>query len=150
MVMPRKATSSDLETALSLLECFFAEEGFQIPAAQMRTRLEKMLKDDGSAVFLAWFGDEAVGVATVTTSSGIELGLSAELEDLYILPEARRSGVGGALIASVKDWCRARGCTLVSVVVTPEGQVAHNLIEYYHRRGFEETGRSLMFAHLDG
>lgn len=120
-----------------------------MPPAQMRTRLGKMLKDDESAVFLAWFGDEAVGVATVTTSNGIELGLSAELEDLYVLPEARGSGVGGALIASVKDWCRTQGCTLISVVVTPKGQAAHNLIEYYNRRGFEETGRTLMFAHLD-
>jgi aminoglycoside 6'-N-acetyltransferase I len=149
MVMPRQATSSDLEPALALLECFFAEEGFQIPLAQMRTRLGNMLKDDGSAVFLVWLGDEAVGVATVTTSSGIEFGLSAELEDLYVLPEARGSGVGGALIAAVKDWCRARGCTLVSVVVAPEGQVARNLIEYYDRRGFKETARTLMFAHLD-
>jgi len=115
----------------------------------MRTRLAGMLKDDDSAVFLAWLGNEAVGVATVTTSSGIELGLSAELEDLYVLPKARNSGVGSALIASVEDWCRMRGCTLISVVVTPEGQAAHNLIEYYHRRGFEETGRTLMFAHLD-
>jgi aminoglycoside 6'-N-acetyltransferase I len=88
-------------------------------------------------------------VATVTTSSGIELGLSAELEDLYVLPEARRSGVGEALIASVKDWCRTRGCTLLSVVVTREGQATHNLIEYYDRRGFKETGRTLMFASLD-
>lgn len=149
MVTPRQATSSDLEPALSLLECFFAEEGFQIPPAQMRARLAKMLKDDGSAVFLAWSGDKAVGVATATTSSGIELGLSAELEDLYVLPEARDSGVGGTLIASVKDWCRTQGCTLVSVVVTPEGQAAHNLVEYYNRRGFKETGRTLLYAHFD-
>ena len=149
MVTPRQATISDLEPALSLLECFFAEEGFQLPPAQMRTRLAGMLKDDDSAVFLAWLGNEAVGVAAVTTSSGIELGLSAELEDLYVLPEARRSGVGEALIAAVKDWCRTRGCTLLSVVVTPEGQAAQNLIEYYDRRGFKEMGRTLMFAPLD-
>ena len=150
MVTPRQATSSDLESALYLLERFFAEEGFQVPPAQMRTRLAKMLKDDGSAVFLAWLGDEAVGVATVTTSSGIELGLSAELEDLYVLPKARRSGVGNALIAAIKDWCRAQGCALVSVVVTSEGQAAHDLIEYYDRAGFKETGRTLLFARLDG
>jgi aminoglycoside 6'-N-acetyltransferase I len=149
MVTPRQATSSDLEPALYLLECFFAEEGFQVPPAQMRLRLGKLLKDDESAVFLAWRGDEAVGVATVTTSSGIELGLSAELEDLYVLPKARRSGVGNALIAAIKDWCRVQGCALVSVVVTSEGQAAHSLIEYYNRRGFKQTGRTLLFAHLD-
>lgn len=88
-------------------------------------------------------------MATVTTSSGIEFGFSAELEDLYVLPEARGSGVGGELISAVKDWCRAQGCTLLSVVVTPEGQTAHNLVEYYGRRGFRESGRTLLFADID-
>jgi len=148
-VMPRQATMADLESALPLLERFFAEEGFQCPAAQMRARLGEMLQDDESTVFLAWLDGRAVGVATATTTSGIELGLSAELEDLYVLPEVRGSGVGAALIAAVKDWCWVQGCTLVSVVVTPEGQAAHNLIEYYGRRGFKDTGRTLLFSYID-
>ena len=149
VVVPRQATMADLEPALSLLERFFAEEGFQCPPAQMRARLGEMLKDDNSTVFLTWLDGKAVGIATATTSSGIELGLSAELEDLYVLPKVRGFGVGGALIAAVKDWCRVQGCTLLSVVVTPEGQAAHNLIEYYGRRGFQETGRTLLFAYID-
>jgi GNAT superfamily N-acetyltransferase len=43
----------------------------------------------------------------------------------YVLPEARGAGAGAALIEAVKAWCRKRGCTLVLVVVTPEGQAAH-------------------------
>jgi aminoglycoside 6'-N-acetyltransferase I len=149
MAVVRQATVSDLESALPLIDRFFAEEGFQAPPGQMRKQLVGLLDGDETAVFLAWQDDQAVGVATVTTTSGIELGLSAELEDLYVLPQVRGLGVGGALIAAVKDWCRARGCSLVSVVVTPEGQAAHNLIEYYSRRGFQETGRTLLFAYLE-
>lgn len=89
-----------------------------------------------------------MGVATVTTTRGIEFGISAELEDLYVVPQARAAGVGSALIGAVKDWCRSQGCSLVAVIVTPEGQAAHNLIEYYNARGFRETGRTLLFAHL--
>ena len=37
-----------------------------------------------------------------------------------------------------------------NVIVTPEGQAAHNLIGYYRRRGFVETGRTILFAHLQG
>jgi aminoglycoside 6'-N-acetyltransferase I len=87
-------------------------------------------------------------VATVTTTNGIELGLSAEMEDLYVLPAVRGLGVGAALIKAVKDWCRAQGCGLVSVIVTPEGQAAHDLIGYYRRRGLVETGRTVLFAHV--
>jgi len=145
----REATSSDLEVALPLLERFFAEEGFYAPPGQMRARLGGLIEDEDSAVFLAWLAARAVGVATVTTTNGLELGLSAELEDLYVLPTARGAGAGGALIEAVKRWCRARGCSLVAVVVTPEGQAAHDLIGYYRGRGFEETGRTLLFAYLD-
>ena len=145
----RPVTEADCDKASSLLERFFAEEGFQASPEQIRARLLAMLEDEGSAVFLAWLDGGAVGVAAVTTSQGIELGLSAELEDLYVLPEARDRGAGSALIQAVKDWCRGQGCTLVSIVVTPEGQAAHNLLEYYRARGFEETGRAILFAYLD-
>jgi GNAT superfamily N-acetyltransferase len=145
----RPVNHADFEPAFSLLERFFAEEGFGTAPDQIRTQLEEMLANDESAVFLAWVNDKAVGVATVTTTQGIELGHSAELEDLYVLPEARGCKVGGALIEAVKDWCRPRGCRVVSVVVTPEGQAAHNLIDYYRAHGFEESGRTILFSHLE-
>jgi aminoglycoside 6'-N-acetyltransferase I len=148
MVAIERTTRADFNAVLPLLERFFAEEGFDTPRAQIGERLLELIEAADSAVFLAWVGERAVGVATVTTSTGIEFGLSAELEDLYVAPEVRGSGVGSALIGAVKDWCRSLGCSVVEVVVTPEGQAAHNLMEYYRARGFQETGRTLLFAHL--
>jgi aminoglycoside 6'-N-acetyltransferase I len=145
----RQATIDELEITLPLLERFFAEEGFQAPPGQIRAELAGLLSGDESAVFLAWLDGVAVGVATVTTTRGLELGYSAEMEDLYVLPEARGQGVGSTLIEAVKSWCRSGGCTQVAVVVTPEGQAAHHLIEYYRSRGFQETGRTLLFAPLE-
>jgi aminoglycoside 6'-N-acetyltransferase I len=148
MVEIAQATLAELEVVLPLLERFFAEEGFDALQAQIGADLVELIGAPGSAVFLAWQDKRPVGVATVTTTRGIELGMSAELEDLYVVPEARGTGVGSALIEAVKDWCRSRGCSLVAVVVTPEGQAAHDLMAYYRRRGFQETGRTLLFAHL--
>lgn len=145
----RRAAIDDLEPAALLLERFFREEGFGASSRQIREQLSYLLADADSAVFLAWREARAVGVATVTTTRGLELGLSAEMEDLYVLPEARQSGTGQALISAVADWCRRLGCTLVAVVVTPEGQAAHDLLGYYQARGFENTGRTLLFYHLD-
>jgi aminoglycoside 6'-N-acetyltransferase I len=146
----RRATSADLDAALPLLQRFFAEEGFATPPDLIRERLGEMLADLGTGVFLAWLGTEAVGVATVTTSSGIEFGLGAELEDLYVRPDVRERGVGSALIEAVIAWCRARACTVVEVVVTPEGQAAHDLIGYYRARGFRESGRVMLLLPLTG
>jgi aminoglycoside 6'-N-acetyltransferase I len=148
MVQIGQARLGDFEAALSLLVRFFDEEGFRTPRKQIRRQIDHLLRDPESAVFLAWQQSRPIGVATVTTSKGIELGLSAEMEDLYVLPEMRGKGTGRALIGAVADWCRRRGCSLVSVVVTPEGQATHDLIGYYRAQGFEETGRTLLFHHL--
>jgi aminoglycoside 6'-N-acetyltransferase I len=144
----RRATIAELEVALPLLERFFVEEGFETPSAQIRAGLVGLLSGEESAAFVAWLDAEAVGVATVTTSSGIEFGLSAELEDLYVVPEVRGRGVGGKLIEAVMNWCRSKRCTLVAAMVTPEGRDAHDLVGYYATHGFRETGRTLLYAPL--
>jgi aminoglycoside 6'-N-acetyltransferase I len=148
MVAIERVTLAEFKVVLPLLERFFAEEGFDIPRAQIGERLVELIDASDSAVFLARLGESPVGVATVTTSTGIEFGLSAELEDLYVVPKARGAGVGSALIGAVEGWCRSRGCSLVAVVVTPEGQAVHNLVDYYSGRGFQESGRTLLYAHL--
>jgi aminoglycoside 6'-N-acetyltransferase I len=144
----RQATIAELDTALPLLQRFFAEEGFGTPPDRIRLELRGLLTDPESAVFLAWHGADAVGVATVTTSRGIEFGFSAEMEDLYVLPEMRGIGVGSALIQAVQTWCRSQGCTMIEVVVTPQGQQAHGLIGYYRTRGFRESGRTILLHPL--
>lgn len=133
-----------LEVAFPLLQRFFTEEGFDTPAEAIRTSLRTMLVSPNSAVFLACRGIRALGVATVTTSVGLEYGRSAELEDLYVLSEARQSGIASALIEAVCTWCRELGCTSVLVTVTPEGAAAHQLIDFYQRRGFTNTGRVIL------
>lgn len=134
----------EFEAALFLLERFFREEGFGTPAEAMRSALHAMLLDQDSAVFLAWLEGEAVGVATVTSSLGIEYGRAAELEDLYVLPQARGRGIAGALIETACSWCRAQGVTAVLVTVTPQGAAEHKLLDYYARRGFANTGRLIL------
>jgi aminoglycoside 6'-N-acetyltransferase I len=138
----------DESIAAELLVRFLAKEGFETPPERLRAHLALMLAEPGSAVFLAWEDERAVGVATVTTVIGLEFGRSAELEDLYVLPEARGRGVAGALIDAVRAWCRACGCAVLAVVVTPEGQSERGLLEFYTRRGFRVSGRALLYEEL--
>jgi GNAT superfamily N-acetyltransferase len=140
----QKVGIDSFDVAFCLLERFFREEGFNTPAEEMRSSLRTMMTAPGSAVFLAWRGREAVGIATVATSVGIEYGRSAELEDLYVLPQARGSGVASALIDAVCTWCLEEGATVVLVTVTPEGEADHKLLDYYQRRGFIHTGRVIL------
>ncbi|MDP9371329.1 MAG: GNAT family N-acetyltransferase, partial [Chloroflexota bacterium] len=117
----RRASPEEADEAFALLRRFFAEEGFTTPPEILRERFAVLLADQSGAVFLARRGEVAVGVATVTTTFGLEFGRSAELEDLYVLPHARDEGAGRALIDAARGWCRGLGCTTLGVVVTPEG-----------------------------
>lgn len=136
------------DVAFDLLQRFFREEGFDTSTDEMLVSLRAVLTNPHNAVFLAWRGDEAVGVATASTSLGVELGRVAELDDLYVSPDARRNGVAGQLIAAVRDWGRRAGCTRVQLVVTPEGDAAHHLVDFYQRRGFVNTGRVVLAYRL--
>ena len=146
----KQATSQDAAKILPLIAQFFGEDGFDIALANLPMAIASMLKDSSSAIFVACHELEAIGVATVTTTSqGLEFNHYAELEDLYVIPEARFAGIGGLLIDRVKQWCRQKGCSVLSIVVTEDAQAKRNLKTYYQKQGFQPSKRSLLFYHFD-
>ncbi len=148
-VIIQQAGLEEKADALALLRRFFAEEGFPVAPELLAERLEVMIRHtERSAVFLAWQGEQAVGVATVTLSFGLEFGYSAELEDLYVLPEARGQGMAQALMEAAEDWSRRRECSMMMAVVTPEDQVSRALQRFYLARGFRASGRMPLFYEL--
>ena len=72
-----------------------------------------------------------------------------EIGDLYVLPEARGNGIARRLVQAAIDWCRARGCGAVEVTMTPLGEAAHGLRNFYSRLGFAATGRTISLLRLD-
>ncbi|MGY1736753.1 GNAT family N-acetyltransferase [Geodermatophilus sp. SYSU D00684] len=140
----RPAGPADADAAADLLVRFFREEGFATPEADVRARVHPFLGEPANHLLVAEDATGLVAVATVTTTFGFEAGRSAELEDLYVLPERRRRGWAAGLVGAAADWCRARGCAELDVVVTPAGQRAHGLAEWYGARGFTRTGREVL------
>jgi len=67
------------------------------------------------AVFIATDGRGVpVGFAELAIRSVAEDCVTdrvAYLEGWYVVPEARRRGVGRALVAAAEEWARAQGCT---------------------------------------
>ena len=133
------------EPALQLLDSFFRVEGFAVSAPLLAERFDRFTADDRNAVLLALAGEEVLGVITLTTTFGLEFGLSAELEDLYVAPEARGRGVASHLLDAALAWCRAQGVREAYLVVLPEDLAAGRLVPFYEARGFVEKGRRLLF-----
>lgn len=72
-------------------------------------------------VLAATAAERAVGVAILAYRLNAASGsLFASLEDIYVSPEARRQGVGSALIGAVQQRCKARNVSYVEVQVEDE------------------------------
>jgi aminoglycoside 6'-N-acetyltransferase I len=143
------ATSRDVDVVTALATRFFIEEGFPLPSDGLQRRVPRYLRIDGHAIFLARRGGgDPIAFATVATGFGLEYGWSAELEDLYVIPAERRQGIARALVDRVAAWATNRGCSVLLVTVTPEGEQLHTLTAFYVRVGFEGSGRMLLGRRL--
>jgi aminoglycoside 6'-N-acetyltransferase I len=64
------------------------------------------------------------------------------LEGWYVIPEARRRGIGRALVAAAEDWARGQGCREFA----SDAEVNNEASQRAHLAlGFTETGRAVNF-----
>ena len=147
MTVRRITAQDDAQEARILLQRFFREEGFTTPDETISENLRTMLSLERCAVLIAEDAGQAVGVATVSMDFGIEYGWSAELGDLYVVPEHRGKGLSRALIAAAETWLRSMGAVGYQVTVTPHGADA-DLRRFYLALGFEAEGRELLYRYL--
>jgi aminoglycoside 6'-N-acetyltransferase I len=116
------------EHAAEISEFFRANRGN--PAAVFLA-----LEDDGSAVGFAELSIRAF-------AEGCYSGRVAYLEGLYVKADARRQGVGAALVAGAEQWAKSQGCSEIASdcqIDNLESAAAHRTY------GFEEVVRSICF-----
>ncbi|MDE6499356.1 MAG: GNAT family N-acetyltransferase, partial [Rikenella sp.] len=66
------------------------------------------------------------------------------LDSIGVLPEFRRCGIGGRLLAAMRDKAFAEGYERVGLLVDVENPDAERL---YFALGFEEVGSKTFFGH---
>lgn len=137
------------ETAIELLARFFREEEFAMPLSHIAENFDRMLADPFCWSALAVDGETAQAIITVSTVLYVEWGRLGEIGDLYVLPEHRRKGLARRLVEHAKAWCRTKGCSAVSVTITPAGERRLGLSQFYARLGFAQSGRISASATLD-
>ncbi|WP_454199345.1 GNAT family N-acetyltransferase [Nocardia sp. Marseille-Q1738] len=144
----RAAGPVDLSAVLELAVAFYSEDGFTTGEAELRDNLAMLLASSAARVAVAHAADQLLGFAVTTTVFGLENGLIAELQDLFVVPAARRRGVGGRLIDDSAGWARERGCRSLELVIAPNGGEVGHLFAYYLARGFQDEGRRLISRRL--
>lgn len=144
----RAAELDDLPDLLRLARAFYDEDGFSTTDAELDRNFRKLLVAHDAHTCLALDGDAAVGFALTTTALILESGLVAELQDLYVEPAHRGTGLGRRLMDDSRRWAVQQGATLLEVVVAPNGRDVSGLLRYYAGNGFRDEGRRLLSREL--
>lgn len=122
----RRATPADLGTLTPLFEGYLSFYGRELVPGAARSFLADRLERGDSIVFLA----DADGFAQVYPSfSSTRLARTWVLNDLFVAPEARRSGTGRALLRAVVDAAHESGAVAVNLATQHENERAQALYE---------------------
>jgi ribosomal protein S18 acetylase RimI-like enzyme len=91
-------------------------------------------------------GDGPAGILVLRFQPSLWSQLDeAYIAELYVVPRARRQGLGGELMTTALDLCRAHGCDYVFLGTDEEDADAHRL---YERFGFtNRSGDELMYIY---
>jgi aminoglycoside 6'-N-acetyltransferase I len=109
-VTVRQATSADAPALGRLRHALWPESS----AAEHQREVERFFAEGKTgAVLVAEARSEVLGFAEFSIRAYAE-GCDTEdvgfLEGWYVVPEARRRGIGRRLVAAGEDWARGRGC----------------------------------------
>ena len=130
MIEVSPAYEAELAEPVQLLEESL-RDGEPVPE-DFAGALHKAVETGELEVLAARAEGRVVGVAVLAYRLSISAaGLFASIEDLYVRPDARRRGVGQALLEAVEKRCAARGVSYVEAQVEDEEAAAfYSALEY--------------------
>ncbi len=137
----RPATADDGDTFLSLVDALADYEKLDRPTPEARQRLlaDAFGERQRISVFLGELDGRAVAYAIVLETYSSFLALpTLYLEDLFVVPDARRHGIGRVMIRYLAGEAVRRGCGRMEWVVLDWNQLAIDFYEKLGARRMEE------------
>lgn len=132
----RRANAGDTETLLALIEQYWEFEGLAgFRPAALRAPLERLLTSPAiGAVWVATEAQKSLGyLALVYVFSLEHQGITAEIDEFFVLPDHRASGVGSELLREAEAESVRRGCTNISLQISASNYRAK---EFYRRHRY--------------
>jgi ribosomal protein S18 acetylase RimI-like enzyme len=145
------AGKEDAASVAALMAAFRDHMGRDRPADdQLRATVDALLDDPGTEYLLATpdGAAEPAGVCQLRFRLTVWTGADdCWLEDLFVASDARRSGLGRALVSAAFDRARARGCRRIELDVDEDNSSA---LALYRALGFstesKPPGRNLLIG----
>ena len=138
----RPAGAADVPALVALMQDFYAEAGYALPAESAARAFEALLAEPAlGGVWIAEAGGAAVGHVVLTVCFSMEYGgPRGFIDDLFVRPSGRGRGAGAALLAAARSAAAARGVRVLHVEVGVDNDVAQRL---YTRAGYADCGHRL-------
>lgn len=139
-IAPIRADLEHLDRLAPLFDAYrvFYEQPSDLAAA--RAYLWERLRNLESVIFLALDRDQALGFTQLYPSfSSVSLERVWILYDLYVVPEARRQGIGRALMERARTFARESGAKALLLETAVDNLAAQALYEslgYVRDTGF--------------
>ncbi len=132
----RAATPGDVPRLLALVRRYWEFEGIEgFTALKVEFTLQQLLGD--ARLGAAWVAEEhgeLTGYLIAVLILSVEhQGLMAEIDEFFVLPQARAHGVGAALLAAAETALAQRGCVRLQLQLGTSNDSAR---AFYERRGY--------------
>jgi len=133
----RAATPADIPALLALIRRYWDHEaiaGFE--ALRIELVLQQLLASAGArgAIWVAQEAGTLLGYLIVVLVVSVEhKGLMGEIDEFFVLPEARSRGIGAALLAAAEQALVQRGCVRLQLQL---GRGNSRARRFYERRGY--------------
>jgi ribosomal protein S18 acetylase RimI-like enzyme len=139
----RSATPSDIPALCALMRQYYAHDQLEFIESRATNALHTLLNEARGMAWLLSVDSVDIGYAVIVWSYSLEYGgIEAVLDELYLSPEARGSGLGRALMRHVAQAARTAGGAVVLRLETEHDN--ENARAFYAQLGFEPLDRVLL------
>jgi GNAT superfamily N-acetyltransferase len=129
-IIVRSAALQDVEALVPLFDSYRQFYGQPSDPESAREFLRERLRCGESTVFIAADSARAVGfVQLFPAFSSVSLARTFILNDLFVVADVRRSGVGHALISAAVEFAKAVGAVRLSLSTAVTNGAARALYE---------------------
>src|SRR6266850_1223743 len=138
----RRAMKSDREVAARLLVAQLVEHHLPADSRGVERGIELAMGRETAWLLLAFVDREPVGVFLANEIVSVEqAGLVLWVEELYVIPAARRRGVARGILNFVAEEARRKGIVSIELEVVATQEAAFAL---YRAMGFVDVERKRM------
>ncbi len=114
MIEVGPATPQDARAWLGMRQALWPEESSTYHAREVESYFASRLREPLEVLLAVDESGNPIGFAELSIrryAEGCNTDHVGYLEGWYVAPEARRQGVGRALVRAAEQWARSQGCT---------------------------------------